>query len=204
MNNINPDHRTSIRLKGYDYSLPGCYFVTICVQDRACLFGEIIGSDMVLNDAGLMVNKWCSEIPHKFKDIALETFIVMPNHFHAIIINTGLHHVPVGADLRVCPDINEEYSAKDEQNVVAEQVASGEHIASSLDVVIQWFKTMTCNDYIRGVKQHKWPEFRYRLWQRNCFEHIIRNEEDYINTKYYVNSDAANWAKDRLYKDEVL
>ena len=91
-------HRRSIRLKGYDYSQQGLYFVTICVKNRACLFGEIINQQMILNDAGIMVNKWYSELENKFPDITCHEHIVMPNHFHCIVENTG-----VGANLRVCP-----------------------------------------------------------------------------------------------------
>jgi len=111
-------HRKSIRLKGYDYSQEGLYFVTICIQDRECLFGEIVanagtnlhvGLDnespsgknqmgehvdspirMILNDAGKMVEKWYHELENKFPDIKCGEFVVMPNHFHCIIINTKL------------------------------------------------------------------------------------------------------------------
>ena len=111
MSNYNPDihHRRSIRLKGYDYSQAGLYFITICTQNRACLFGEIrrgehIGSSnnaMILNDAGKMVEHWYYELQNKFHDIKCHEMVVMPNHFHCIIENVGM--VPVGADLRVCP-----------------------------------------------------------------------------------------------------
>ncbi len=95
----NPDvhHRHSIRLKGYDYSQPGAYFMTICTHNRACWFGEIVNGKMVLNDAGRMVEKWYFELKNKFPDISGDEYVIMPNHFHAIIIN-------VGADRRVCPD----------------------------------------------------------------------------------------------------
>ena len=81
-----PRNRRSIRLKEYDYSRAGPYFVTICVQDRKCLFGDIRDGEMTLNDAGRMVQKWCGELNNKFPDIQCDEYIVMPNHFHAIII----------------------------------------------------------------------------------------------------------------------
>ncbi|MGK5093461.1 hypothetical protein WDW89_15810, partial [Deltaproteobacteria bacterium TL4] len=90
-------HRRSIRLKGYDYSQAGAYFVTLCNQDRANLFGSIQNSLMQLNDAGKMVEKWYWELVNKFPDIQCGEMVVMPNHVHFIMIN-------VGADLRVCPD----------------------------------------------------------------------------------------------------
>lgn len=107
MNRYNPNihHRRSIRLKGYDYSQAGLYFVTICVQNREHLFGNIKNGEMILNDAGQMVEKWYYELENKFPDIKCDAMIVMPNHFHCIIENIGTAVGAVGADLRVCPDI---------------------------------------------------------------------------------------------------
>ena len=96
-------HRRSIRLKGYDYSLPDLFFITICVQNKTCLFGEIINQQMILNDAGVMVEKWYVELENKFPDIKCYEHVVMPNHFHCIIENVGA----VGADLCVRPNAAE-------------------------------------------------------------------------------------------------
>lgn len=71
MSKYNPNihHRKSIRLKGYDYSQTGLYFITICCQDRAHLFGEIVNDIMIMTDAGTMVAKWYTELENKFVDI---------------------------------------------------------------------------------------------------------------------------------------
>jgi putative transposase len=90
-----PDRR-SIHLKGYDYSQSGAYFVTICTQDRACLFGEIEKSEMQLNDASRMIHYWWNQLTNKYPNIELDEFVIMPNHLHGLII--------VGADPRVCPE----------------------------------------------------------------------------------------------------
>ena len=132
--------RDSIRLKGYYYSQAGTYFITICCQDRKCLFGKIINSEMILNDAGIMIGKWCQKIPEKFADIEMDVFQIMPNHFHAIIINNGNG---VGANPYVRPNNNTNISGKP---------ILGEHMGSLLHRVVQWFKTMSTNEYIRGVK----------------------------------------------------
>ena len=87
--------------------------------------------------------------------------MVMPNHFHGIVQNVG----SVGADLRVCPDTNNDHINPIE----------GEHAGSPLHRVVQWFKTITTNEYIRGVKTLGWQPFNGKLWQRNYYEHIIRN-----------------------------
>lgn len=90
-------HRRSIRLKGYDYSQPGSYFITIVIQNRECILGDIINSKMQLNDAGRMIEKWWNELKNKFKTINQDIYIIMPNHIHGIISI-------VGADLCVCPN----------------------------------------------------------------------------------------------------
>ena len=90
-------HRQSRRLKGYDYSQPGGYFVTICVQDRACLLGQISCGEMICNEAGKMVYRWWAEICHKFPAVEIDEFIVMPNHFHGIMVL--VEPGSVGADL---------------------------------------------------------------------------------------------------------
>ena len=76
--------RRSIRLPGYDYASAGWYFVTICCKDRAHLFGEIRNGEMVLNEAGDLVEKWWNKIPEKFPDIELGDYQIMPNHFQQL------------------------------------------------------------------------------------------------------------------------
>jgi len=149
-------HRRSIRLRGYDYSKPGAYYVTICVNKRLCVFGDVVEGRMVLNDAGKMVWKWWEELNKKFKSVHTDETVVMPNHFHGIIFI-------VGADLCVCP--------KDQTFHTPPQ---GEHTGSPLQdnviplsKMIQWFKTMTTNEYIRNVKHNGWSPFNKKLWQRD-------------------------------------
>jgi hypothetical protein len=92
--------RRSIRLKGYDYSQAGVYFVTICTQGRACLFGEVIDGEMRLNDAGRMVVAEWERLPVLFPNVVLDAFVVMPNHIHGIVILTNpTNDAPDGATL---------------------------------------------------------------------------------------------------------
>ena len=160
--------RKSIRLQEYDYPQAGGYFLTICTQERQCLFGRIADENMILNDAGKMVAKWYHELQNKFPDIKCDDSAVMPNHFHGVIMN-------VGADLCVCPEHDTDFDA-----------SQGEHIGSPLPQVVQWFKTMTTNEYIRGVKKHDWPPFAGKLWQRNYFDRIIRNEDELNRIREYI------------------
>jgi len=211
----NIHHRRSIRLKGYDYSQAGLYFVTICTQHHECFFGNIASGEMFLNDAGKMVGKWYSELENKFPDIKCLESIIMPNHFHCIVQN-------VGADLRVCPDWQEgEHIGSPLHNVNVEHMGeqtgehidsplhnvnvehmgeqTGEHIGSPLHRVVQWFKTMSTNEYIRGVKNHGWKRFNGKLWQRNYYEHIIRDEESYHQISDYIINNPLKWDTDEYH-----
>ncbi|MES2775873.1 MAG: transposase [Bacteroidota bacterium] len=204
-------HRRSIRLKGYDYSSKGLYFITLCVKDRECLFGEIVNGEMLLNDAGHMIEKWYFELENKFPDIRCHEHIVMPNHFHCIIENMG---IPVGADLCVCPEnetscIDWELPEFEEtghagpplhpcQQTVLGEPIFGDHTGSPLWHVIQWFKTMSTNEYIRNVKTNSWPRFNGKLWQRNYWEHIIRDEKSHIAIAEYIVANPKNWDEDSI------
>ena len=105
--NVNKDRR-SIRIPNFDYSEAGAYFITIVTQKRLCLFGEIKNGEMLLSDAGMMVDQVCQEIPQFLQGVDLDHYQIMPNHFHGIIVlnSTGIgneHEPTVGADTEVCP-----------------------------------------------------------------------------------------------------
>ena len=187
-------HRRSIRLRGYDYSQAGAYFVTICTQDRACLFGDLVDGEMRLNDAGRMVEQWWCEINRKFPWVETDEHIIMPNHFHGIIVINA--PTPVGADLRVRPC--------EPNHSGAHNAYSGAHTGAPLPAIIQWFKTMTTNEYIRGVKTSGWPPFAGKLWQRNYYEHIIRNDESLHRIREYIINNPLQWALDRENPDRSL
>jgi hypothetical protein len=101
-------HRRSIRLAGFDYSTSGAYFVTICTQHGACLLGHVRNGEMFANDAGRMVSRWWNELAKKYPRVVPDQHIVMPNHFHGVVIIQGdpIPHgpVPVGAALRGHPE----------------------------------------------------------------------------------------------------
>jgi len=175
----NPEihHRQSIRLKGYDYAQAGAYFVTVCVKDHACLFGDVEQAEMNLNNAGNMVKTWWLSIPDKYRHVELDEYMIMPNHFHGIIKN-------VGADQCVCPDPFNETKEK------------GEHTGSPLPMIIQWFKTMTTNEYIRGIDAQGWERFNGKLWQRNYYEHIIRDDSELYAIREYIRYNPSKWDQD--------
>jgi REP element-mobilizing transposase RayT len=174
---FDPDkhRRRSTRLKGYDYAEPGAYFITVAAQMREPFFGEVMDGYMQLNDAGRMVVKWWRRIPGKFPSIEADEYTVMPDHFHGIAIN-------VGADTRVCPGPPR----------------------TPLSRVVQWFKTMTTNAYIKGVKNRRWTPFERKLWQRNYYDRIIRDEEELNLARQYVLDNPAKWTLDQESPRQML
>ncbi|MHB1162722.1 MAG: transposase [Chloroflexota bacterium] len=164
-------HRRSIRAKEYDYSQPGAYFVTLCVNDRRCLFGRVVDEAMEMNPAGRTIERWWLELPNKFTHVTPDTHVIMPNHLHGIIVLRDYGTPPHGNQ--------------------------GAHAGAPLPAIVQWFKTMTTNDYIHGVRELAWPAFHVRLWQRNYCEHVIRDEAELCRAREYVVSNPLRWALDR-------
>ncbi len=194
---INLPQRKSIRLKGYDYSQAGLYFITICIQNREMLFGKINNDKLQLNDAGKMVAEIWNEIPNRFTNIKLYEYVIMPNHFHCII-----QIVPVGATLVVA--LNEKTVAHNKNVVIPNEKGQPQGIAptkKTVGNVIGAFKSITTNEYIRGVKNKNWYPFNKKLWQRNYWDHIIRNEKSFYNISEYIKNNPKNWNKDKLFME---
>lgn len=171
LSDLNRHHRHTIRLKEFDYSSNDIYYVTIVTQDRQCIFGDIIDGIILLNQAGCMIDRWLNELPNKFPGIIIDSYVIMPNHVHFLIIH-------VGADLCVCTNEEKEY------------------IPPKLAGIVQWFKTMTTNDYIRGVRDGICPSFNKRIWQRDYYEHIIRNYAEFQEKREYIKSNPSLWNSD--------
>jgi REP element-mobilizing transposase RayT len=179
-------HRRSIRLKGYDYSQAGLYFITICTQNRACLFGKIENGKMILNDAGRMIeNEWLT-LPQRFNNISLHEYIVMPNHFHAILEIVGATLVVAPNDM-VAPNDNEKGQPQG-------YAPTGKTVGGMVGA----FESIATVKYIRGVKNVGWPPFDRKLWQRNYHEHIIRDEQSYMKITEYIKNNPSNWDNDSL------
>ncbi len=178
-------YRRSIRLKEYDYSQPGAYFITICTQNREMLLNNPQTESIVL--------KWWDALTSKFQRVQIDECIIMPNHIHGIVfILDKLPTVSVGADPRVCPD---------EGQPCWIPTLAGEHTGSplrrpTLGTIVQWFKTMTTNKVIRAVKLGLIDPFPCKLWQRNYYEHIIRSESDLNDIRQYIIDNPLNWEED--------
>jgi REP element-mobilizing transposase RayT len=119
-----------------------------------------------------MVMKWWKELGNKFTSVLPDEAVVMPNHFHGII-------VIVGAALCGRPPSGRPHRG-----------------AATLPLIMDWFKTMTTNEYIRGVKEKNWPRFAGKLWQRSYYDHIIRNEQDLHGVRAYIMNNPAQWTID--------
>jgi len=199
-------HRRTLRLKDYDYAQAGAYFVTICTQERLCLFGHIDEGQMRLSAAGQMIQRVWDEIPMFYPGTETDAFVVMPNHVHGIIVLTGA--IPQDFPVRAAPcgsppvigvgaapcgrPIDGQARGPDGQ--ARGPAPTG---ALSLPDVVHRFKTLTTKRYADGVKQCGWPAFPGRLWQRNYYEHIIRDERALARIREYIANNPRQWARDR-------
>lgn len=190
--NPNKHHRRSIRLKGYDYTQAGAYFVTVCTRDRACLFGEIVDGAMRWNEYGECVVRWWEDIPRHFKAVDIDAFVVMPNHIHGIVVITG---GPVGAGLPR-PDPHTANSVADTGTDAAMDAHKGAKTAPlrrpSLGNVMAYFKYQSAKQINASRQTPVAP-----VWQRNYYEHVIRSEESLNCIRQYILDNPERWAFDR-------
>jgi REP element-mobilizing transposase RayT len=223
--NSNIHHRRSIRLKGYDYSQAGFYFITSCCQHRACLFGEIIeDSVIILNDAGKMIEAEWLKLPQRFNNIKLHEYVVMPNHFHAIleitaavgailvvaqnemgIQNENAVGVSLVDTLCVNPSIPENQTPLVSIQTgmgIQDQIGQPQGLPQQKKIgdIMDAFKSITTVEYIRGVNTKHWLAFNGRFWQRNYYEHIIRNESSYQYIVQYIIHNPSKWLEDKFYQ----
>jgi len=168
-------HRRSIRLKNYDYSQPGSYFITLCTIGKSQLFGEIIDGEMVLNDVGKTVEHRLLAIPDHYQDVELDQWVIMPNHIHAIIV--------------IYPD-----------DVVGARHASPLQLYKSK---IHGPKPRSIGSIVASFKSaatkqinilHNTPG--HSLWQRNYYEHIIRDEKELNRIRRYIINNPPHWSFD--------
>ena len=165
--------RRSIRLDGYDYSSAGAYFISIVAQGRLCLFGNVVDGVMRLNDGGKMVRHFWDGLPDRFPLIALDEFVVMPNHVHGVI-----------------------FIRQPAPTTVA-TAGSTAGVASRLGDVVRVFKSVTTVEYGKGVRGMGWQRFEKRLWQRNYYERVVRNESELGAIREYIANNVKNWELDR-------
>lgn len=180
MNNQLPQRR-SIRLIDYDYSQEGLYFVTICCKDKICHFGKVVDGEMVLNEGGLVAMECWLDIPKHFPSIILHEFIIMPNHIHGIL------------------EIKECVGAKNlspENNTLFKSPTGtiGSVICGFKIGVTKWYNNKRAKDF-SPLQDKK------SIWQRNYYEHIIRNEQSHQNISEYIIHNPINWENDDYYNN---
>jgi REP element-mobilizing transposase RayT len=205
--------RKNLRLKNYDYSQPGAYFVTICCRYRRPMLGSIDEyGEIHLNDIGRMIACWYGKIENKFPNMKCDEFICMPNHVHMIIQilpEPGKHgsarrptptdallndnNVDRGSSPRPTPT----NALLNNNNVGAGLCArpfalrarplnTPTRLHANLFQVVQWFKSITTNGYLQYLRQTDAPNGVGVLWQRGYYEHVIRNDDELSQTRQYI------------------
>ena len=173
-------HR-SIRLKDYDYTQPGAYFVTIVTRNRACLFGDVVEGKIRLSNLGEIVRRDWQAIAEHFHHTEPDVFVVMPNHVHGIIfIEVGARHA---VPLRSPSTINDSTEHFER---------FGKPVSGSIPTIVRSFKSVVTKD-INELRHTRGAS----IWQRNYFEHVIRDEESLNRIRQYILDNPARWEFDR-------
>lgn len=170
--------RRSTRLGGYDYRQSGIYFVTICTYHKAKLFGAIVDGDMAYSSLGKVVTEEWQHVAQARSNVHLDQYVVMPNHLHGILI------------------IEDMCGSGAAQQHPAGCASSKGASAGSLGAIISQFKA--------AVSRRAWSGLISRdqkIWQRNYYDHIVRNEESFNDIRRYIVENPARWAEDSLYID---
>jgi REP element-mobilizing transposase RayT len=175
-------NRHSVRLTEYNYSMPGAYYITICTHERLCILGEIANDRIILSEWGHIIREEWFRSKEVRKEIELDEFIIMPNHLHGIIIindnnSNGTHD---DADKKTVGDL------KETRNRIPLYRAR-----RSLGSFISGFKSATT-----GRINHLQAMSGLKIWQRNYYEHIIRNDHELYHIREYIRCNPVNWAND--------
>ena len=166
--------KNSNRLQGYNYSQPGAYFATVCACDRQNLFGEVVNDRMELSAAGIFARQCWQEIPQHFPGVALDEFVIMPNHVQGIIIINNDKNGSVGG-----------------QHVEPGRLSNFQHVApGSLGAIVRGFKSAVTR-WFHANTQIK------TVWQRNFYDHVVRDESEMNRIRMYIRQNPINWEHDR-------
>ncbi len=171
-----------MRLPGHDYALAGAYFVTLCVQNSECLFGRIEDDEMVLNEMGTIAAEAWEWLAGRYDHVDMDTYVVMPNHLHGIIVLSE----PGRGGSRTPPTITHPNNQPHGKN------ATKPIKRNPLGRLIGAFKTVSTKR-INRLRQKPGA----RIWQRNYYEHVIRNPQSLQRIREYIQTNPLRWALDR-------
>jgi putative transposase len=205
----NPEkhHRRSLRLKGYDYSSPGAYFITICTHQRECLFGEIVDGEMQLNELGqIAAHEWARSADIR-QEIEFDAWVVMPNHIHGIVminaidrdaddVNRANCHSPLPVRANCHSPV--QVGANGNSPMHSPMHPPMKMKSCSLSSFVTGFKSATTKQI--NIHRNTW---KIPVWQRNYYEHIIRNEEALQHIRRYVHNNPIVWQQDQLHPDNL-
>jgi len=182
--------RCSIRLKGYDYSYPGAYFVTVCAARRELLFGWISNGSVVENANARIVRECWLSLPNHYPHVSLDTFVVMPDHVHGIIVLLDTHRV---GDVR-----------KDDVRAGLKVRAGFKPAPTDGDAVVDAGVRHGLPEIVRALKTYSARRINATratpgasVWQRGYYERIVRNERELNLTRKYLASNSRNGRTDR-------
>lgn len=197
-------HRRSIRLKGFDYSSEGAYYVTIVAQGRECLLGEVVDGEMRLNEYGKIVQKWWDEIPIHFSNVELGAFVIMPNHVHGIIYIIEERRGEVLSP-RNDPNANNLNDTNQGGMSLSNDIPKNNNQDAgklggetpplrkpTLGQIVAYFKYQSTKE----MNKIETPNAITRFWQRNYYEHIIRNEKELQQKTDYILDNPSRWDED--------
>ena len=195
-------HRRSIRLKGYDYSADGLYFITICTKDKNHYFGRVVDGKMVLDKRGKIVkNEWLNTINVRQGEVILHEYIVMPNHFHAIveICHRGVSHTPQTHT----PPMHTPPMHTPDDGLTSDRGVRNATNNGACDTIDRGVcdtplrsPSKTLGAIVRGFKSAVTKQIGFPVWQRNYHEHIIRNTNAFTKISNYIRNNPAQWNKD--------
>jgi putative transposase len=169
--------RQSIRLQGYDYSQDGWYFITICVNGFQEFFGEIVEGNFIKSKWGEIVeNCWNETVELREGEVSIDVFQVMPNHFHGIIVIGDKKKLPKVIGF---PDTTSEKE-------------TFKSPSKTIGAIIRGFKASVTSKIqkLENVDDLK-------LWQRNFYERIIRDEQELYRIQNYIRQNPEKWQKDK-------
>ncbi len=173
--------RKNIRLKNGNYDATGAYFITICTQNRRCMLshvgtGVLDGLHTQLTAYGAIAEKYILQMNDFYQDIQAESYVIMPNHIHLLLVIHGPSRTPVPTEVGVSDNITIAPTTKMQNSVITRYVST--------------FKRFCNKEYGRNI------------WQARSHDHIIRSRQDYDAHVRYIYENPLRWHCDELYTEK--